>query len=81
MKQFVIFLLLCVPSMYGQNPLEGKWITNSLLCDFKGKTATYLCLHNIKIKALGIVLYLKRTTKISIPRITLPLVATTVSPL
>ena len=35
MKQFVIFLLLCVPSMYGQNPLEGKWITNSLLCDFK----------------------------------------------
>ena len=35
MKHIVIFLLLCVPSMHAQNPLEGEWITNSLLGKFK----------------------------------------------
>ena len=35
MKHFLITLLLCASSMYAQNPLKGKWITNSLLRDFK----------------------------------------------
>ena len=35
MKHILITLLLCVPSMYAQNPLKGEWITNSLLGKFK----------------------------------------------
>jgi len=35
MKHFLITLLLCAPSIYAQNPLEGEWITSSLLRDFK----------------------------------------------
>ena len=35
MKHFLITLLLCAPSLHAQNPLKGKWITNSLLRDFK----------------------------------------------
>ena len=35
MKHFLITLLLCASSMYAQNPLEGKWITASLLGKFK----------------------------------------------
>ena len=53
MKQFVIFLLLCVPSMYGQNPLEGKWITNSLLCDFKEEDSNLFVLTQHKNESFG----------------------------
>ena len=35
MKHILITLLLCASSIYAQNPLKGKWITNSLLRDFK----------------------------------------------
>ena len=35
MKHFLITLLLCAPSIYAQNLLEGEWITSSLLRDFK----------------------------------------------
>ena len=35
MKNFLITLLLCAPSLHAQNPLKGEWITNSLLRDFK----------------------------------------------
>ena len=35
MKHFLITLLLCAPSLYAQNLLEGEWITNSLLGKFK----------------------------------------------
>ena len=37
MKYFLITLLLCVSSIYAQNPLKGEWITNSLLGKFKEK--------------------------------------------
>ena len=37
MKHILITLLLCVSSMYAQNPLEGEWITASLLGNFKGE--------------------------------------------
>ena len=37
MKHFLITLLLCASSMYAQNPLEGEWITASLLGNFKGE--------------------------------------------
>ena len=53
MKQFVIFLLLCVPSMYGQNPLEGEWITNSLLCDFKEEDGNLFVLTQYKNESFG----------------------------
>ena len=53
MKQFVIFLLLCVPSMYGQNPLEGKWITKSLLCDFKEEDGNLFVLTQHKNERSG----------------------------
>ena len=35
MKHILITLLLCAPSIYAQNLLEGEWITSSLLRDFK----------------------------------------------
>ena len=37
MKHILITLLLCASSMYAQNPLEGEWITASLLGNFKGE--------------------------------------------
>ena len=53
MKQFVIFLLLCVPSMYGQNPLEGEWITNFMLCDFKEEDGNLFVLTQHKNESFG----------------------------
>ena len=44
MKHILITLLLCVPSMYAQNPLEGEWITASLLGNFKGEYQNLLVL-------------------------------------
>ena len=37
MKHILITLLLCASSIYAQNPLEGEWITTSLLGNFKGE--------------------------------------------
>ena len=37
MKHILITLLLCASSMYAQNPLEGEWITASLLGNFKNE--------------------------------------------
>ena len=44
MKHFLITLLLCAPSMYAQNPLEGKWITSSLLGNLKAESQNLLVL-------------------------------------
>ena len=44
MKHFLITLLLCVPSLHAQNPLEGEWITNSLLGNFKEEYQNLLVL-------------------------------------
>ena len=44
MKHILITLLLCAPSMYAQNPLEGKWITSSLLGNLKAESQNLLVL-------------------------------------
>jgi len=53
MKHIVIFLLLCVPSMYAQNPLEGEWITNSLLINFKVEDHNLFVLTQRKYESFG----------------------------
>ena len=44
MKHFLITLLLCASSMYAQNPLEGRWITSSLLGNLKAESQNLLVL-------------------------------------
>ena len=44
MKHILITLLLCASSMYAQNPLEGEWITNSLLGNLKAESQNLLVL-------------------------------------
>lgn len=44
MKHILITLLLCASSMYAQNPLEGEWITASLLGNFKDEYQNLLVL-------------------------------------
>ena len=44
MKHILITLLLCASSMYAQNPLEGEWITASLLGNFKEEYQNLLVL-------------------------------------
>mgnify|MGYP001685389489 CR=1 FL=1 len=44
MKHILITLLLCASSMYAQNPLKGKWITNTLLGNFKDEYQNLLVL-------------------------------------
>ena len=44
MKYILITLLLCASSMYAQNPLEGEWITASLLGNFKEEYQNLLVL-------------------------------------
>lgn len=44
MKHILITLLLCAPSIYAQNPLEGKWITSSLLGNLKAESQNLLVL-------------------------------------
>ena len=44
MKHFLITLLLCAPSIYAQNPLEGEWITASLFGNFKEEYQNLLVL-------------------------------------
>ena len=53
MKHIVIFLLLCVPSMHAQNPLEGEWITNSLLINFKVEDHNLFVLTQRKYESFG----------------------------
>ena len=53
MKHIVIFLLLCVPSMHAQNPLEGQWITNSLLINFKVEDHNLFVLTQRKYESFG----------------------------
>ena len=44
MKHILITLLLCAPSIYAQNPLEGEWITASLFGNFKEEYQNLLVL-------------------------------------
>ena len=51
MKHFLITLLLCAPSIYAQNPLEGKWITSSLLGNLKAESQNLLVLTQREIES------------------------------
>mgnify|MGYP007119949877 CR=1 FL=1 len=53
MKHFLITLLLCASSMYAQNPLKGKWITNSLLINFKVEDHNLFVLTQRKYESFG----------------------------
>ena len=44
MKHILITLLLCASSIYAQNPLEGEWITSSLLGNLKAESQNLLVL-------------------------------------
>ena len=53
MKHILITLLLCASSMYAQNPLEGEWITASLLGNFKDEYQNLLVLTREESESFG----------------------------
>ncbi|MEN2800763.1 hypothetical protein [Capnocytophaga sputigena] len=53
MKHFLITLLLCASSLHAQNPLKGKWITSSLLGDFKEEYQNLLVLTQREDERVG----------------------------
>ena len=53
MKHILITLLLCAPSIYAQNPLEGKWITASLLGNLKAESQNLLVLTQRERESFG----------------------------
>ena len=63
MKHFLITLLLCASSMYAQNPLKGKWITNSLLRDFKEGYQNLLVLTQREDERVGYATEFKKNDK------------------
>ena len=63
MKHFLITLLLCASSMYAQNPLKGKWITNSLLRDFKEGYQNLLVLTQRERESFGYATEFKKNDK------------------
>ena len=63
MKHIVIFLLLCVPSMHAQNPLEGEWITNSLLGKFKEEDSNLFELTKDEDEVSGIATVFEKNNK------------------
>ena len=63
MKHFLITLLLCASSMYAQNPLKGKWITNSLLRDFKEGYQNLLVLTKDKDEIAGFATVFEKNDK------------------
>ena len=63
MKHFLITLLLCASSMYAQNPLKGKWITNSLLRDFKEGYQNLLVLTQREGERVGYATEFKKNDK------------------
>ena len=63
MKHILITLLLCVPSMYAQNPLKGEWITNSLLGKFKEKDSNLFELTKYEDEISGIATVFEKNDK------------------
>lgn len=63
MKYFLITLLLCVSSIYAQNPLKGEWITNSLLGKFKEKDSNLFELTKDEDEISGIATEFKKNDK------------------
>ena len=63
MKYFLITLLLCVSSIYAQNPLKGEWITNSLLGKFKEKDSNLFELTKDEDEISGIATVFEKNDK------------------
>ena len=63
MKHILITLLLCASSIYAQNPLKGKWITNSLLRDFKEGYQNLLVLTQRERESFGYATEFKKDNK------------------
>ena len=53
MKHILITLLLCASSIYAQNPLEGEWITSSLLGNLKAESQNLLVLTQRERESFG----------------------------
>ena len=63
MKHILITLLLCASSMYAQNPLEGEWITASLLGKFKEKDSNLFELTKYEDEISGIATVFEKNDK------------------
>ena len=63
MKHILITLLLCAPSIYAQNPLEGKWITSSLLGNLKAESQNLLVLTQRERESFGYATKFKKDNK------------------
>ena len=63
MKYFLITLLLCVSSIYAQNPLKGEWITNSLLGKFKEEDSNLFELTKYEDEISGIATEFEKNDK------------------
>ena len=63
MKHFLITLLLCAPSIYAQNPLEGKWITSSLLGNLKAESQNLLVLTQRERESSGFATVFEKNDK------------------
>ena len=63
MKHILITLLLCASSMYAQNPLEGEWITASLLGKFKEEDSNLFELTKDEDEIAGIATVFEKNNK------------------
>ena len=63
MKHILITLLLCAPSIYAQNPLEGKWITSSLLGNLKAESQNLLVLTQRERESSGFATVFEKNDK------------------
>ena len=63
MKHILITLLLCASSIYAQNPLKGKWITNSLLGKFKEEDSNLFELTKDEDEIAGIATVFEKNDK------------------
>ena len=63
MKHILITLLLCAPSIYAQNPLEGEWITSSLLGNLKAESQNLLVLTQRERESFGYATKFKKDNK------------------
>ena len=63
MKHILITLLLCASSMYAQNPLEGKWITSSLLGNLKAESQNLLVLTQRERESSGFATVFEKNDK------------------
>ena len=63
MKYILITLLLCASSMYAQNPLEGEWITSSLLGNLKAESQNLLVLTQREGESFGFATVFEKNDK------------------